>query len=132
MKSQWIVKLTYCKTTHKATFASQPTWEQLAGRIESSYHIPARASAIKYTDADGDELTINTDEELQEYYETLATDRTRDPKNVKLEVHRLASPSDDVQNPRRSPPTVEEPESETSGMFHMYTTSYPADASPRP
>ncbi|KAH9843733.1 uncharacterized protein C8Q71DRAFT_11880 [Rhodofomes roseus] len=74
MKPQYNVKLTFDKTTRKLPFASQPTWVQLASRIESLYRIPAHAAAVKYTDDDGDEVTISTEEELQDYYEALGTD----------------------------------------------------------
>ncbi|KZT74525.1 hypothetical protein DAEQUDRAFT_196762 [Daedalea quercina L-15889] len=116
MQSQWNVKLTYRNTTHKATFKSQPTWEELASRIENSYRIPPRESAVRYTDEDGDEVTINTGEELQDYYHALVAGSIKDPKNVKFEVCKSASSTHYAHSPRSSSQKVVDPGSELSDV----------------
>ncbi|EPT03121.1 hypothetical protein FOMPIDRAFT_1116622, partial [Fomitopsis schrenkii] len=65
---KYTVKLSFENATRLASFNSQPTWPQLAAHIEKCFHIPPPCAAAKYTDTDGDEITINSDEELREYY----------------------------------------------------------------
>ncbi|PCH37204.1 hypothetical protein WOLCODRAFT_39041, partial [Wolfiporia cocos MD-104 SS10] len=43
-------------------------WSDLAARIENLFSIPAAAIALSYIDSDNDEVTLNTEEELQQFY----------------------------------------------------------------
>ena len=45
-----------------------PTWDQLAERIESLYDIPKNDVGVSYLDTDGDEVTLSSNDELQDYY----------------------------------------------------------------
>jgi hypothetical protein len=45
-----------------------PSWSILSTKIESLYKIPAENVGVLYLD-EGDEVTLNTEEELAEYYE---------------------------------------------------------------
>ncbi|KAF8516698.1 hypothetical protein BU17DRAFT_50673, partial [Hysterangium stoloniferum] len=57
------------------TFHDAPTWEVLSNRIEELYGIPARRVGVAYMDRQvkdrRDEITISTNQELQEYYTTI-------------------------------------------------------------
>jgi hypothetical protein len=50
------------------TFPTRPGWDPLAAKIAQLFDVPATALALTYTDDDGDEITMSSDEELQQYY----------------------------------------------------------------
>ena len=54
----------------RAVFPECPTWEALATRISELYGIPLDQVAVSYVDAEGDEVTLNTEEELKQFYQT--------------------------------------------------------------
>lgn len=54
--------------TRRITFPSLPNWNELAGRISSLYSVPLETVAVSYIDADDDEVTLSTEDELQDYY----------------------------------------------------------------
>ncbi|KZT70580.1 hypothetical protein DAEQUDRAFT_756221 [Daedalea quercina L-15889] len=56
--------------TRKVTFEARPSWDELATRIESLFDIPKEHVAVSYVDSDNDEVTMNTQTELQDYYDT--------------------------------------------------------------
>lgn len=114
MKQQYTVKLSFEGSTRRASFPSQPTWSNIATHIETHFHIPAHHAAAKYTDSDGDEILISTDEELQEYYDS-------EPKAVKLTVHRLpdASPVDRGGNDSCKPAKAEAEDPHGSGGLDL-------------
>ncbi|KAH9925822.1 uncharacterized protein B0H18DRAFT_1119308 [Fomitopsis serialis] len=56
--------------TRKVTFDARPSWDELAARIESLYDIPKEHAAVSYVDAEGDDVTMNTQTELQDFYTT--------------------------------------------------------------
>ena len=110
MIQQYTVKLSFEDATRRVSFPSQPTWSQIAARIETHFHIPLHRAAVKYKDSDGDEILISTDEELQEYYDS-------EPTTVKLTVHRLmdSSPADQGGNEPRKNTGVEPRDTDQSG-----------------
>lgn len=55
-------------TTRRVAYFTQPTWNELAAKIESIYGIPRDKVCVSYVDNDGDEVTLSSDEELQDYY----------------------------------------------------------------
>ena len=116
MKQQYTVKLSFENATRRVSFPSQPTWPQLAAHIETHFHISPKRAAAKYTDSDGDEILISTDEELQEYYDS-------EPKTVKLTVHQLpdASTTDHGGNEPHKTAEVETKEAEGSGKLDLHT-----------
>ncbi|KAF8578740.1 hypothetical protein K439DRAFT_451013 [Ramaria rubella] len=59
--------------TRRVTFAEQPTWFVLASRLEALYGIPIQDVGVTYLDSDGDEITISTHEEMQDYYAFVPT-----------------------------------------------------------
>lgn len=54
--------------TRKVAFDARPAWEELAARIERFYEIPKEHVAVSYVDNEGDEVTMNTETELQDLY----------------------------------------------------------------
>lgn len=54
--------------TRRAAFPDQPTWHALATRIGSLYAIPIDKVGVSYVDTDGDEITLSSQEELQDFY----------------------------------------------------------------
>ncbi|THH02553.1 hypothetical protein EW026_g272 [Hermanssonia centrifuga] len=54
--------------TRRVMFQTTPSWNELAAKIESLYDIPVRTLAVAYIDSDGDEVTLSSEEELQDYY----------------------------------------------------------------
>jgi Wiskott-Aldrich syndrome protein len=61
-------KLTRNNHTRRLTLADQPNWLALATRIESYFNIPVDKVAVAYTDADGDEVTLSSQEELLDFF----------------------------------------------------------------
>ncbi|GJJ09922.1 hypothetical protein Clacol_004146 [Clathrus columnatus] len=101
-------------TVRVASFPEPPTWKVLSERIEHLYSIPAADVGISYFDNDGyvdynksyelrkvtqknrDEITINTNDELQAYYTTIPPVHNAPLKFVVKNIR---------SNQRRRPPT---------------------------
>lgn len=75
--------------TRKFVDAAPPSWAKLAARIESLYHIPLADIAVSYIDQDGDEVTLSSEEELQEYYKLLPP-VSGEPTVIRFDVRDLA------------------------------------------
>ncbi|OBZ79773.1 hypothetical protein A0H81_01222 [Grifola frondosa] len=56
--------------TRRVTFTNKPSWIALAAKIESLYGIKLANVAVSYVDTDGDEVTLSSEEELQEFYKS--------------------------------------------------------------
>lgn len=56
--------------TRRLSFTDEPTWTLLAERIAGLFDIPAEAIAVAYIDSEDDEVTLSTQEELQDFYQT--------------------------------------------------------------
>ncbi|KAF5385092.1 hypothetical protein D9615_001274 [Tricholomella constricta] len=56
--------------TRRVTFAEQPTWHALSARIELLYGIPIEKVSVSYIDADNDQVTLSSQEELDDFYRT--------------------------------------------------------------
>ena len=54
--------------TRRVAFITRPSWGELAAKIGSIYSISSDKVCVSYVDNDGDEVTLSTDEEFQEYY----------------------------------------------------------------
>jgi len=64
-----------------------PSWFTLASKIESLYDIPIEKIGVAYIDNDGDEVTLSSEDELQDFY--AAAHKPSD--TVKLVVQDLGS-----------------------------------------
>ncbi|PCH37206.1 hypothetical protein WOLCODRAFT_167382 [Wolfiporia cocos MD-104 SS10] len=78
----------------RLTFATPPSWADLATRVEALFGIPTDAVAVSYMDSDGDEITLNTDDELQEFYREreLPEDALDSEKVVRFNVRDINGP----------------------------------------
>ena len=56
--------------TRRVVFPERPTWVALAARISELYAIPLDLVAVSYLDAEDDEVTLNTEEELKQFYQS--------------------------------------------------------------
>lgn len=61
-------KFTKDGITRRVAFAKLPSWLEISAKLESLYGIPVEFVAVSYTDADGDEVTLSTQEELEDFY----------------------------------------------------------------
>ncbi|KAF8213566.1 hypothetical protein K438DRAFT_1099989 [Mycena galopus ATCC 62051] len=50
--------------------AAKPSWNALSARIHTLFNIPIEQVAVSYIDADNDEVTLSSEDELRDYYET--------------------------------------------------------------
>lgn len=55
--------------TRRISFSTLPSWNELAEKISALYSIPLDKVAVSYVDAEDDEVTLSTNEELQDYYQ---------------------------------------------------------------
>ena len=55
--------------TRRLTFPNKPSWSLLASKIESLYGIPFSKVGVSYIDNDGDEVTLSSEDELNDFYE---------------------------------------------------------------
>ncbi|TFK77385.1 hypothetical protein BDN72DRAFT_953824 [Pluteus cervinus] len=78
--------------TRRVNFPERPSWGVLSTRISELYGIPAQHAAVSYLDADGDEITLSSEQELVELYETHEPARV-----IKFSIRDLTSPFADGQ-----------------------------------
>ncbi|KAL0570312.1 hypothetical protein V5O48_011650 [Marasmius crinis-equi] len=64
-------KLTHADQTRRAFFQARPTWLALSDKIHTLFDIPLNKVAVSYFDAEEDEVTLSTPEELQDFYQDL-------------------------------------------------------------
>ena len=61
-------KFTKDGITRRVAFTQPPSWSEMAAKLETLYSIPIEHIAVSYTDVDGDEVTLSSQEELEDYY----------------------------------------------------------------
>lgn len=96
------------ETTRRITLPSPaPSWAILSAKISFLFSIPANNVAVSYIDFDGDEVTLSTDDELEEFYESMEFKTSARLGGVKLIVKDLNSMRayNGEQRPR-TPPTI--------------------------
>jgi hypothetical protein len=74
------------ESTRRASFPERPSWPALAGRIGYLYEIPEERVGVSYLDSDGDEITLSSDSELQEYYQN---NNSTNGGTIRFTVHDL-------------------------------------------
>ena len=73
--------------TRRVQFPNFPSWFALASKIESLYDVPIEKVGVAYIDSDGDQVTISSEDELQDFYAL-----PRKPnETIKLSVQDLGS-----------------------------------------
>ncbi|KZT02859.1 uncharacterized protein LAESUDRAFT_729846 [Laetiporus sulphureus 93-53] len=75
--------------TRRIVFTELPSWAELSARIESLYDIPQRDIAVSYVDNEEDEITLNSDEELQDLYRTLLAPDENKERLIRFNVREL-------------------------------------------
>ncbi|KAF9225471.1 hypothetical protein BS17DRAFT_600601 [Gyrodon lividus] len=93
--------------TRRITFTMRPSWSLLCTRIASLYDITTENVGVSYIDSDGDEVTLSSDEELQDFYRSTPIGSK---ETIKLAVHDLstlraanaASPRPQISTPQHS------------------------------
>ena len=63
----------------RLAFPSKPSWQVLSSRIGELYDIPVDKIAVSYVDKDGDEVTLSSEEELQDFYDIEGSSESRAP-----------------------------------------------------
>ncbi|KAJ7786478.1 hypothetical protein B0H16DRAFT_1490606 [Mycena metata] len=63
-------KLTRDNLTRRVTFPAQPTWATLSAKIHELFAIPVDKVGVSYIDADSDEVTASSEDELRDYFAT--------------------------------------------------------------
>lgn len=102
------------ETTRRITLPSPaPSWAVLAGKISFLFSIPTNNVAVSYIDYDGDEVTLSTDDELEEFYESMEFKTSARLGGVKLTVKDLSSMRAFNGGASRTPPTI------VPGMFFL-------------
>ena len=56
--------------TRRITFSVRPTWPELSQKIHLLFSIPVEKVGVTYVDSDGDEVTLSSQEELEDYYQS--------------------------------------------------------------
>ncbi|KAH9927817.1 uncharacterized protein B0H18DRAFT_1002368 [Fomitopsis serialis] len=100
--------------TRAIVFTALPTWDELANRVKSFFDIPENSVALTYVDADGDEVTLDSQPELHELFTTLPGDT--DSTTLKFAVRdmrdlREGSSSEDSDHTMSSPSVQDDSES---------------------
>ncbi|KAG6814131.1 hypothetical protein H0H92_002126 [Tricholoma furcatifolium] len=73
--------------TRRVAFPERPSWFALATKIELLYGIPAEKVSVSYIDADNDQITLSSQEELDDFYTTFH----KDGQVIKFAVQDLAT-----------------------------------------
>ncbi|KAG2156626.1 uncharacterized protein EDB93DRAFT_1326340 [Suillus bovinus] len=74
--------------TRRLTFPTHPSWALLSSKINEAFGIATDNIGVSYLDQDGDEVTLSSEEELQDYYDTLGDAKHR---LIRLSVQDLSS-----------------------------------------
>jgi len=65
-----VFKLKYRDITRRTVLAKLPEWNAIAERISSIFLVPVANVGVSYVDGDGEEITLNSQEELDDFYTT--------------------------------------------------------------
>ena len=76
--------------TRRISFPTRPSWNELAARIQALYNIPLGRLGVSYVDSDGDEVTLSSEEELRDFYDTVEGSQLLKFRVVELSSGRIA------------------------------------------
>ncbi|KAF5352686.1 hypothetical protein D9756_005953 [Leucocoprinus leucothites] len=65
-----VFKLKHGDILRRITMGELPKWDVLAEKLSTMFLIPATNIGISYIDTEGEEITLNSQEELQDFYAT--------------------------------------------------------------
>ncbi|KAI0639606.1 hypothetical protein C8Q77DRAFT_1082041 [Trametes polyzona] len=98
----------------RVTFQDKPSWNELAAKIHALYNVPVPNIGVSYVDSDGDEVTLSSEEELQDFYQYASAQRKDGPLTlVKLTIR-------DLETLRNDKPLPETPRT-ASGLNYRNT-----------
>ena len=109
--------------TRRVAFTQLPSWLEIAAKLESLYGIPVEHIAVAYTDIDGDEVTLSSQGELEDYYRADSDTLLRRLAVVDLSVIRAFEDKPLPDTPSTSHRFRETPSRNTFGTipFHQDT-----------
>ncbi|KAF9508907.1 hypothetical protein BS47DRAFT_190193 [Hydnum rufescens UP504] len=82
------IKLGHNGHTRRLTHPDPPTWEWLAAKVSELYKIPRDDVALSYVDAEEDQVTLSTQEELEDYF----TNFHRRGETARFTVQNISTP----------------------------------------
>ncbi|KAF8506769.1 hypothetical protein F5888DRAFT_1645158 [Russula emetica] len=77
--------------TRRISFNARPSWSELATRIHSFCSIPRNRLAMSYVDSDGDEVTLSSEEELRDFYDSNVDNAIQGNQLIRFHVVELGS-----------------------------------------
>ncbi len=77
--------------TRRISFHTHPSWSELATRIHSLCDIPRNRLSVSYTDSDGDEVTLSSEEELRDFYDSNVDNAIQGNQLIRFRVVELGS-----------------------------------------
>ena len=77
--------------TRRISFHARPSWSELATRIQSFCNIPRNRLAMSYVDSDGDEVTLSSEEELRDFYDSNVDNVIQGNQLIRFRVVELGS-----------------------------------------
>ncbi|KAH9982825.1 hypothetical protein BGW80DRAFT_1265151 [Lactifluus volemus] len=77
--------------TRRISFPTRPSWNELATRIQALCNIPLGRLGVSYFDSDGDEITLSSDEEWRDFYDSSPDNAVQGNQLLKFRVVELGS-----------------------------------------
>lgn len=80
--------------TRRISFPNRPSWTELATRIHALCHIPLNRLGVSYVDSDGDEVTLSSEEEIRDFYNSNVDNAIQGNQLIRFRVVQLGSNRD--------------------------------------
>lgn len=77
--------------TRRISFHTRPSWSEFATRVHSLCNIPRNRLAMSYVDSDGDEVTLSSEEELRDFYDSNVDNAIQGNQLIRFRVVELGS-----------------------------------------
>jgi len=90
--------------TRRISFPNRPSWTELATRIHVLCRIPLNRLGVSYVDSDGDEVTLSSEEELRDFYNSNVDNAIQGNQLIRFRVTQLGSIRDTDNFEPTSPP----------------------------
>lgn len=106
-------------------FYNRPPWSELSAKIEELYAVSRDNVGVSYLDNEGDEVTLSSEEELQDYYRMNHTEPVGDapPKAIRFNVVDLTAHRSPLSN--KSLPHTPQSESNNNRNTFGGTQGFP-------
>ncbi|KAI0257203.1 hypothetical protein BJV78DRAFT_1160935 [Lactifluus subvellereus] len=99
--------------TRRISFPTRPSWIELATRIQALCNIPLGRLGVSYVDSDGDEVTLSSEEELRDFYDSGVDNTVQGSQPIRFRVAELGSFRDGTKMANTTPP----PQSSSRNTF---------------